>query len=145
MNDLVPTNPEPNLPAIAGLVSLGQGVFSTLSPTDPETRYDLAEAITGEALGVDDLGDPPIELAAIVVHPQTLVNEETGEVFEVQRTVLKTADGLWIAFCSGGIVRSLKTLLALWGPPPWNPPLKVKVQRIKTRRGRTTFALKAIR
>lgn len=145
MNDLVRAQPELNLPAMAGLNPLGQGVFSTLDPNDPATRYDLAAAIHGEALGVDDLDDGPFELAAVVVHPQQLVDEETGEAFEVTRTVLKTGDGQWFAFCSAGVVRSLKTILSLWGPPPWIPPLKVRVERVKTRKGRITFVLKPIR
>lgn len=72
------------------------------------------------------------------------IDEATGEILgtkELTRIVLLTPDGQAFQAAGEGIKRSIQLLAGFFGMPPWKPALKVKVQLIRTRRGRTTYAL----
>lgn len=109
-------------------------VYSTL--TDP---LDTLKAIN-DTMPVTALAEKPAKIVHIVCHSATVVSD-AGEETDVTRTILVGADGVNYAAVSDGILGSVKQISNLYGPPPWDPPLKLKMIEKQTRRGYRTYRL----
>lgn len=71
-----------------------------------------------------------IALKDIYIEFIEMTNKETGEVTEAPRVVLIDADGKSYASVSYGIYNALKNILQIFGPPTYDPPLKVRPKQI---------------
>ena len=102
-----------------------------------------AVAIYNAVNGADDklsnhIGDV-LEIVNVVAHPVSLVNEETGEVFEALRTILIDKKGKTYTAVSEGITSALSRIFSIVGMPDggaWEKdPVKMKIRQIPTGNG----------
>ena len=147
--DLVPAAPPPTSLAVAE--NHGGFLFDpTAGHRDVWCNVDVKTAAGRNAIqrmrqkasmtGMDATGQL-LPVRACMVMAVTLANEATGEVAEVPRVCLLLADGRTLAFCSGGAFDSLRWIVSLYGPGPWEPPLAVRVRQVETRQKRRTYEL----
>jgi hypothetical protein len=74
----------------------------------------------GEIISVKDVYCETVELE----------NEQTGELSRSPRIVLIDDKGVSYTCVSFGIFNALKKLMAIFGTPTWEKPLKLKVKQI---------------
>lgn len=115
--------------AIEALASGKATVFSTITGNDHATKLEVFNAVTNSLPIADNLGKT-INLVNIVVQSVEMTDENSGEVQDVPRTILVDADGTAYHAISGGLFRSVETMLGVVGHPSgWPAPLPVAVTR----------------
>ena len=111
------------------------------------TTLDLVEdakkiiRCMNDTMPVTALAEKSAKIVDIIVHLATVLNDETGEYDDVKRTVLISDKGVNYASMSGGVLGSIKQISAIYGPPPWDPPLDLEMIEKQTRKGRRTYIL----
>lgn len=113
----------------------------TSLPDDRKT--DLLMALQADALPLREMlgDDEPLEVQHIVAHRIELVDEKTGEVDEADRIILITPNGDMYACVSKGVRKSVQLLMMAYGMPPWEPPVRVRMNETQTRKGRRLYQL----
>ena len=122
--------------------NLNLPMYTSLDPHVKEERILLGKAMNQADMRAAQFMDKPFPVANVLIHLVPLPVEDkdgelTGEVNMQPRTVLIGAKGETAQFVSQGLARSLRNIFALWGQPPWNPPLNLKLRQIETKKGRT--------
>lgn len=101
-----------------------------------KSKVKIYNAINNADKKIADCIGETLELVDVVAHPAQVVDEETGEVVEILRTVLIDKDGVSYSASSVGITNSLEKIFAIVGMPSWaDEPLKVKIKQIATGNG----------
>lgn len=128
--------PEPMNP----VMTIGQ-VWTNLDTTDPDGMRLMNEAQNSEPPALADNVNLTFDLYAYVTWNYRKVIAETGEVEMRNRLVIITHEGNF--FASGGYytMESLGKLVRQYGPGPWHPPLKVKVQSFPNDHGGRIYKL----
>ena len=117
---------------------VGEVSFITSLNLDlPESREMIYKARYGDIPDSKDFINVEFELADYIMHPATRTDERTGEVQAWIRAVLINKDGEMISCGSWGVVDSLRDLSQLFSPPPWNPPIKVRLMARSIGNGRS--------
>lgn len=93
-----------------------------------------------DTMPMTDLKEKPAKIVHVTMHAATVLTED-GEVIEVLRTVLTDSKGVNYAAVSDGVVGSIKQIAALYGPPPWDPPLELEMIEKNTRKGWRVYRL----
>ena len=128
------------------------GEVKTLAPWDPQpgqmaaivtTLSDPKQIIAAmnDTLPMTDLKDKPAKFVDVIIHKATVMGEGDEEPTDVRRTVLISDKGVNYAAVSEGVISSIEQISSLYGPPPWDPPLKLKLIEKQTRRGYRTYRL----
>lgn len=112
-----------------------QQMYCSMKAESTEQRTALFNAMTNPTGRLSDLINTEINVVDIyceMVH-MTSTDQNTGEYIEqdVPRTVLITESGESYSCVSMGVYSAIKKLIALFGEPTWNPPLKLMVKQIK--------------
>lgn len=137
---------EPHRNAIAKLSTnpFGEAVNMRASfPIDTPEGRALASKCMGKSdfSGEEAMGQT-WDVAHVFCHQVELADAETGQVADAVRTVLVDPAGATLAFCSQGVFKSLAQLAALrGGPPPWDPPLRIKIVQQRTRKKFLVYTL----
>lgn len=122
-------------------------------PTQVFTFIDTAtmkgKALAAKAFSTPDLTKKEMEqevftLTNFLVHDAFMKDDKTGEKNLITRIVLYDKDGQTAAFASEGIVGTVKKFISLFGPPPWNPALPVKLKESNTRLGYRVYSLEIL-
>jgi hypothetical protein len=92
----------------------------------------------------ESLSDTPFPIRWWYAHIVEPVDPSTGEVQRCIRVVLMSPEGQTTSFTSGGVIDSLDMIRRSLGDGPYDPPLWVRLVRIKTRHKRTIFRLEAV-
>ena len=101
-----------------------------------KTKVAIYNAINGADESLGEHINEVLEIVDVVAHPVTLVDEETGEINEVLRTVLIDKNGKAYTAVSEGVTNSLARIFSIIGMPSWkDEPVKMKLKQIKTRNG----------
>ena len=101
-----------------------------------ESKISIYNAINSAEKSIADMIGKSIEIADVVAHPITIVDEKTGEIVETLRTVIIDKNGVAYQAVSAGINNSLQKLFTVFGMPSWkNDPVKVEVRQVQTRNG----------
>lgn len=113
-----------------------------------DPRSPLGAKILLGAQGVADetpetIGEKPFPLAYWLVKRVLRTDEATGEIKASARTTLVTADGVRFACESLGVLESLDLIRQIYGDGPYDPPIRVRVERSKTGQGRRYYYLVA--
>lgn len=83
-----------------------------------------------------DFRDKVITVTDVAAHPITVVDEKTGEIKTVLRTILIGADGTNYQAVSEGVVSSLQAIYAIVGAPSWkDEPVNMLIKEEKTKKG----------
>lgn len=67
----------------------------------------------------------------VLLHPAEKVNAKTGELEKWKRIVLIDPSGATLSFGSEGVYRAIGTLIYLFGKPPWQNGIPVKLRRTR--------------
>jgi hypothetical protein len=92
----------------------------------------------------ESLSDTPFPVKWWYAHIVEPVDPSTGEVQRCIRVVLMSPAGETTSFTSTGVIDSLDMIRRSLGDGPYDPPLWVRLVRIKTRHKRTIFRLEAV-
>jgi hypothetical protein len=118
-------------PPVGFFDSASQAVHNFVG-TPPEI-YRLEMKATGADVG--DKTTFPVEgiaLRFVYFHKVPIANEESGEITDQIRSVVVDTDGHCWGFVSNGIWQSLLPLLKLYQFGEIKPPMKVRLERIRT-------------
>jgi len=110
------------------------GPTALIAPWDPKSvaiwytcSAEQAVTLIETAGRLEDNGDKPFEICDVVAHKVKMTDDD-GVVTWPYRTILVTPKGEGLAAVSQYVEESLARLSILRnGPPPWNPPIKVKL------------------
>ena len=123
-----------------------QNNFLCSIPDDGSRKAKVAiyNAIQNAERKVDDYINKELKITDVVVHPIEVVDEQTGEVKQMLRTILIDVDGNGYAAVSYGVLTSLQKIFGIVGKPSWkDEPLTIMPKKDTTRNGYkvTTLAL----
>ena len=105
------------------------GIYFSMNAEDPESKKVLYRAMQAADKQVGDCINETIELKDVYIAKTDIVDKETGEVGRVHYVVLISADGTSYGCVSKGIYNSLQHLMAVFGEPTWEEPLKVTIKQ----------------
>lgn len=130
----------------AGMLDVGAlQIWTSFDPTTPAGKAAIVQHMQGDgATPVGDSLNTIVEVAHVLAHRVELLDESTGEIQEADRIVLIRADGSAVACVSAGIKRSLQIITSLYGLPPYDPPLALRITQKTTRKGRRTYQLSPV-
>ncbi len=126
--------------AVSAFTGAGLNALSSLNLATPEGKATFVTLKQGTHPSLDTVIGQEISIRHVLVHEVNMVDDKTGEVTVVPRSVLLCDEGIYQA-TSWGVLDSLKLLAAVYGSPEWTPALKVRVTQVTTRKGRRTFTL----
>jgi hypothetical protein len=113
--------------------------FDTTTPEGKKLAYNCVQYHDAPAL---DMLNKEFGLANVLIHSVSFVSDETGESVQEFRTVMIDHQGKTIGCVSRGILRSLAAIEAIFGPPPWNPPIFVEIRQQQGRSARRYYTLR---
>lgn len=119
-------------------------VFSSIEPTTRSAQIQLYNIVSGNAAALADFVGQTLAITDVICHNAKLVDQNTGVVSELIRTILIAEDGAAYSAVSGGVLNCLKKLFKLVGQPPWDPPLILIPQHTRTSANRQVLLLKAV-
>lgn len=105
------------------------GIYFSLNAEDEESKKILFRAMQAADKAVGDCINNTINLKDVYISKTDIVDKETGEVSQAHYIVLIDADGTSYGCVSKGIFNSLRHLMAVYGAPTWNEPLKVVIKQ----------------
>jgi len=112
--------------------------FGVASNIDVSGRAGLAivlKCTSKPTVPAEELERTAFPVKYYYAHATEMTDQRTGEVTERVRLVLVSPEGETTSFVSFGVIHSLDTIRRYLGDGPYDPPLKVKVVRDKTRSG----------
>jgi hypothetical protein len=112
------------------------GLWTSLPVDD---KIAIAQAMGDSDYNLRDYfkADPfakPIKMVNCLAHGVQLVNDNE-ETIDASRVVIIAEDGKTYSTVAEGARSSLGNLFAIFGLPPYNPPLSIVAREVKTRRG----------
>lgn len=114
---------------IADLTMATSSYCSMVADT-PEEKATLFNAMNNPDERIADHINETIAVKDLYCEVVQCVNQETGEVSTCPRIVLIDDKGKSYASVSLGIYSAMKKLMAIYGQPTWDKPIKVKVMQI---------------
>jgi hypothetical protein len=137
-----PANDLPARPAPHGRLIVAPGTPIEQCPTSLDLATEEGRTLAFNALATPDLelGDRDemeVPVSHYIAHPASQIDEETGEVREYSRLVLITPMGTTFATASEVSAHRFAQAFGLYESPPWHPPLRVVIRRVRSKRGRT--------
>ena len=113
-------------------------VGSVVCSIDNSTREGakkIYNAMNNPSGKVSDLINKRIAVSDVLIEIRELLNEETGEIARVPRTVLIAPDGTGYQATSVGIFNAVRTAFNAFGPAPWEPALKILIKQKPVAKG----------
>ncbi len=92
----------------------------------------------------ESLADTPFPVKYFYAHVVEPIDPSSGEVQRCIRVVFVSPDYETTSFTSEGVIDSLDMIRRSLGDGPYDPPLNLKLVRIKTRHKRTVFHLEIL-
>lgn len=114
----------------------GKG-FCSMVAVDTKAKKTLFNA-TSNPQKITSMIGKTLDLLHFYVEIIQVISEQTGEIVNVPRVVLIDAKGNGYQAVSIGMYNAVKRIVSMFGmPETWNEPLKVEVQQIEVKNGRT--------
>lgn len=104
-------------------------VWHSFDLSKPEQARQLFRARTGKDADTKSIADRIIQVSNIVIWKGEEEEYETGETTIKTRVVLIGPEGFRVSVGSPSAVRSLIAMVQCFGPPPYNPPMKIRAVR----------------
>lgn len=138
---VAPHNP-PHLPAaLAQLSGQSPTAWSSLNLSDPRERRLYIKAALSPDVEIGPEGAGPLNLHNVYADECELADKETGELDTVFRIVLIDDMGKTYQTFSEYARKSLAVLINAYGKPPFNPPIRVRVEARKSANKRTFYQI----
>lgn len=116
--------------------STNTNMICTIKAETMQEKKHLYNALQNATGRMDDILNIPFDLKDVIIHPVQIVDNKTGEVEDVLRTVLIDKDGSSYEGVTMGILTSLKRIFDIFGrPETWEEPLTVKLVKRDTKNG----------
>lgn len=109
--------------------------WTSLDPASERGVRLIPEIRFGESIPIVDMSDKEIDICDIFWHPASRVDEQTGETITFRRVVLIAPDDKLYTGYGIGINQSIEMYLSILPMPPWNPPKRFFVKKIKCQTG----------
>lgn len=108
---------------------------------DDASKRLIFRAFSPSELSLSDLDDDLFPLVGWLVHQVSLESDtpsDSGEPshFSATRVVLFGENNQKVACVSEGVAKALAMLRHLYGDGPYNPPIKIRFAKVKTRNKR---------
>lgn len=104
--------------------------------TSVDSQIKLYNAINSPEKKIDECINMTIVVKDVIAHPVEILDEKTGELLSLVRTILIDDKGVCYEAVSVGVKNSLQWIFAICGQPTtWKEPIKVKPVQRKTRNG----------
>lgn len=114
----------------------GAGVMTTLDLRQPANIVRLQHALAGSSDSLWDLSpDRVLGITDLAAHYASAVDEETGEIRSGPMIALIGPDGVYHTG-SQFVFRALQLIAMLKGRPPWQPPIRMRAVRVRSRNKR---------
>jgi len=107
--------------------------WTSLTMSNHKEKAMVFNAVSNPDFQLIDFVGQPIPVVHIYAQSEEFTEEETGEIKEGTRVILFDPEGKAYSCVSGGIKRSLTTLFATFGVPPFLPPLVVIPALVKSK------------
>ncbi len=125
--------------ALAKLAATSENVGQTVCSIAPTgNRVEDAQifaALNNPEYRVANFINKEIAVANVLIEIRELLNEETGVIETAPRVVLIDKDGKAYQAVSKGIFNAVKNAYQVFGPAPWEPPLKIEVKQVAVGKG----------
>lgn len=115
--------------------NVGTMVCSIEPSGDRKKDAQIFSALNNPEYRLSNFINKRIKVSNVLVEVRDLLNEETGEIETVPRTVLIDENGKAYQATSKGIFNALKNAYEVFGKAPWEPPLEIEVKQIAVGRG----------
>lgn len=104
-------------------------------PNDRATSAKIFNAMNNPQHRVADCINNTIAVTDYLIEMSEIANEETGAIDTVPRVVLVDDKGEAYQAVSFGMYNVIRNTVAVCGDAPWNPPVKLKIKQVPTKRG----------
>lgn len=102
---------------------------------DKEQAKIVYNAMNNPTYNLRDFVNKVIKVENVLIEISDLLNEETGEIDRVPRTVLITPDGESYRATSKGVFNSIKNAYIALGEAPWEGGIDFEVKQVSVGRG----------
>jgi Phage Single-stranded DNA-binding protein len=114
----------------------GAGIMTTLDLSLRDGVVMVQQALAGESESLwDQRPDRVIRVTDLIAHYAERIDEETGETISGPMLTLIGPDGVYHTG-SQFAFRALQSIAILAGPAPWNPAIKIRPVRVRSRNKR---------
>lgn len=136
---------KPNELALGGAGAVAPYWCSWRATTDAD-KQKLLHALHGKVESLAEKLGEPIEVTDVLTQRIDVINEATGEVVPSIRLVLIGPDGSMYSCVSEYAWSALQAIASpqLYGPPTWNPPIRLKLVQNTSTRKRKFYTLQVV-
>lgn len=117
-------------------------LFVSFDPASREEKVKLLNMISGETEALAEHTNEEIEIVDVAVMPVELENDDHTKSV-TPRCIIAGANGVNYGATSWGLYKGLQRVYHIFGSLHFDDPLKIKVEMVKTKKGKT-FNLKFI-
>jgi hypothetical protein len=121
---------EENSKFVADLQGNSVTMFCSFKPSTPKQKAQLFKAMNNPDKRIADCINMEINVKDVFCETVNCTNRETGELQECPRIVLIDDKGVGYQCVSLGMFSALKKVMAVFGTPTWETPVKLKIVQI---------------
>ena len=118
-------------------------VYCSVSESTPAAKAIVYNAINNPTVKISDHIGKTIDIKDIYCEEITTVDKDSGEIRNLTKTVLIDPDGNSYFSVANGIFRAVKNLIAVFGYPTYETPIRVKVTQVRLKKG-STYGLEIV-
>ena len=107
--------------------------YSSLVANTPEEKAALFNLMNNPEKRLSECINMTIEAKDVIIETVECINEKTGEVTKVPRTIIVDKNGVGYQCASFGVFNALKKIFAVFGAPTWETPLPLVVMQITSK------------
>lgn len=104
-------------------------------PGNREQAKAVYNAMNNPTHRLRDFVNKKIVIENVLIEVNDILNEDSGEVDRVPRTVLIAPDGTSYQATSKGVFTSIKNAYQAFGPAPWAGGIEFEVKQVSVGRG----------
>lgn len=119
-------------------------LYTSIDVSTPTGKAVAMKAFGDSDFDSEDVINQEIAISDVLLQVIELVDTKTGEIGEHVRSVLISPQGETFGFVSKGVYSCVKGMAAVYGYPPWQPPIKLKVIQRATRNKGSVLLLQPV-
>lgn len=104
-------------------------------PGDRAAAKTVYNAMNNPTHSLRDFVNKKIVVENVLIEVNDILNEESGEIDRVPRTVLISPDGVSYSAISKGVFNSIKNAYLAFGEAPWDGGIEFEVKQVSVGRG----------
>lgn len=104
-------------------------------PGNKEQSRIVFNAMNNPTHNLRDFVNKKIVIENVLIEVSDIMDDDTGEIDRVPRTVLISPDGTSYRATSKGVFNSVKNAYVAFGPAPWKGGIEFEVKQISVGRG----------